>query len=328
MSDPLPYVDVGVARTRQWLRDDRGVHSELRDLQAVDGIAVASLALSDPRAGSDALSRRAALALVPLFDAGEETPDDETNARTSALAEALSDQDGLVLWTPPGASLPPPTNDAALRQIREAAAALAPGQSGEVAFPVTLAIRKVGDEGSYLSVQGGLSPHWARFTNQVFGQFQLDSNAIHRLPADPAKVTQLVDFLVLIANGVRTTGHTADAPAEDHWSLQRLDGVSGVRIIAAAPASEPEGGTPVRKALRTGTRAALRALARADTPLRLITYVGIFRSIEEETASIALRGLDPTTFAQLDAVCLVADAQLRVLFGPAPQSGLGDSQPR
>jgi hypothetical protein len=56
--------------------------------------------------------------------------------------------------------------------------------------------------------------------------------------------------------------------------------------------------------------------------------VGIFRSIEEETASIALRGLDPTTFAQLDAICLVADAQLRVLFGPAPQSGLGDSQPR
>ena len=43
----------------------------------------------------------------------------------------------------------------------------------------------------------------------------------------------------------------------------------------------------------------------------------------EETASIALRGLDPTVFAQFDAACLVADGQLRVLFGPKAEARLG-----
>ena len=309
------FAEIGVAQTLDWLRRERGVPAELRELSSAEGVGLARLALPD--------DRDATLAVVPLF-----TPDEETDARCAALAQALSDAagadlDGLVLWTPPGAPIPAPDDHAALQRIREAAAGLAPGDRAEVGFPVTLAIRKVGDEGSYLSVQGGLSPHWARFTNQVFGQFQLDSTALHRLPQDPDKVTQLVDFLVLVANGIRTAGNTTTAPAEDTWSLQRLPGLTGPRVVAAAPAAEPEQGGPVRKALRAGTRAAIAALGRFPESVRLITYVGVFRAIQEETASIALRGLDPASFAHFDAACLVADAELRVLFGPTPESRLG-----
>ena len=219
---------------------------------------------------------------------------------------------------------PTPDDQAtALQRIRDAAATLALGDRGEVGFPVTLGLRKTGDEGSYLSVQGGLSPHWARFTNQVFGQFQLDSTALHRLPEDPNTVTQLVDFLVLVANGIRTAGAATTAPADDTWSLQRLPGLAGARVVAAAPAATPEQGGPVRKALRAGTRTAITALDRSPASVRIITYVGVFRAIQEETASIALRGLDPASFAHFDAACLVADAELRVLFGPAPESRLG-----
>ncbi len=308
------FAEIGVAQTLDWLRRERGVPAELRELSSADGVGLARLALPD--------DRDATLAVVPLF-----TPDEETDARCEALAHALPDAaaalDGLVLWTPPGAAIPAPDDQAALQRIREAAAGLAPGDRAEVGFPVTLGIRKAGDEGSYLSVQGGLSPHWARFTNQVVGQFQLDSTALHRLPRDPDKVTQLVDFLVLVANGIRSAGNTTTAPAEDTWSLQRLPGVAGPRVIAAAPAAEAEQGGPVRKTLRAGTRAAIAALGRFPASVRLITYVGVFRAIQEETASIALRGLDPASFAHFDAACLVADAELRVLFGPTPESGLG-----
>ena len=315
------FGEVGVAQTLQWLQLERGVTAALERLEERDGVGVVRLTLSD-EAGA---AREAVLAVIPLFAA-----DAEVTQRGAALAQALSDEDGLVLWTPPGAGVPEAGGEAdAVTRIREAASALAVGQRGEVGFPVRLAVRKVGDEGSYLSVQGGVSPHGARFTNQVFGQFQLDSNAIHRLPEDADAVTQLVDFIVLVANGIRTAGKTSDVPAEDTWSLQRLPGLSGSRVIAAAEGSAPEQGTPVRKALRAGTRAALEAFASLDDgegaarTVRLVTYVGVFRSMAEETASIALRGLDPATFSQIDAACLVADGQLRVLFGPRSDSGLG-----
>ena len=255
MPQSIPtFAEIGVAQTLDWLRRDRGVPAELREFSSADGVGLARIALPD--------ERDATLAVVPLF-----TPDEETDARCDALAHALSDGagvnlDGLVLWTPPGAPVPAPDDDATLQRIRDAAAGLAPGDRAEVGFPVTLAIRKTGDEGSYLSVQGGLSPHWARFTNQVFGQLQLDSTALHRLPQDPGKVTQLVDFLVLVANGIRTAGNTTTAPAEDTWSLQRLPELAGARVVAAAPAAEAEQGGPVRKTLRAGTRAAIAALGR------------------------------------------------------------------
>lgn len=318
-----PFVDVGVAQTLAWLQSTHGVAGEVQRTEARGGIGLARLALSDPSTGSETPTRKASLAVVPLF-----ASDDETEARRVALEATLSDVEGLVLWTPPGASLPDATDAGTMERIRAAASALGGGERGEVGFPVTLAVRKVDDEGSYLSVQGGMSPHWARFTNQVFGQFQLDSTALQRLPDDPAKVTQLVDFIVLVANGIRTAGASADVPAEDTWSLQRLQGLGGARVIAAAPASEPEAGTPVRKALRSGTRAGLRALTETDSALRLVTYVGAFRAMAEETASIALRGLDPTSFATLDGAWLAADGEMRALFGPTAESRLASEDGR
>ena len=304
-----PIAEAGVALTLQWLRAQRGGNAELVELRDAEGVALAELSLEQ---------RKATLAIVPVFET-----DDETTAAAAAIAAQLANEDGLILWVPPGATLPTPDNTDFLQQVGAAAATLTAGERGEVRFPVTLGIRKADDAGSYLSVQGGLSPHWARFTTQVMGQYQLDSTAIHRLPEDAAAITQLIDYLVLVANGIHTPGKTVQAKAEDAWSLQRVSGLQGARVIAAPPGAAPEQGTPVRKALRSGVRTALAALDAADTSVRLLTFVGVFRSMAEEKATIALRGLDPSTFARFDAACLAADAQLSLLFGPSPESGLG-----
>lgn len=297
-----PFARVGAALTAQWLRTspDEAVAVEVTE---ADGIGVARL-----RAGE----RRAMAAIVPLFD-----PADAAIApAAAALAERLAASgEGAVLWVPPGAPLPDPADETAVSRILEAADKLRAGERSEVHFPVTLALRKVGDEGSYLSVRGGLSPHWARFTNQVMGQYQLESGAIHRLPGDADAVTQLVDYIVLVANGIRTSGRSAEARAEDAWSIQRVAGLAGAAVVAAPTDAPPQEGTAVRKALRAGMQQAIAILDASEAALKVVTFVGVFRSMEEETASIALRGLDPTTFAHFQAALLVADGQTRVVFG-------------
>ena len=213
--------------------------------------------------------RPLSVAVVPLFDVAA---DGETTRRRVDLEHQLSaaGAGSVALWVPPGATIAvgeeaPAGGGGVSKRVAAAAGALAAGERGEVGFPVTLELRRNGDEGTYMSVVGGLSPYWARFTNRVFGYYQLDSSAIHRLPEDADKVTQLIDFTVLVANGVRKTGGRAEVKAEDVWSLQRLEGlpgpvVAGPVVVTAAPGENVEDGTLVRRTLRAQLQAAVAAL--------------------------------------------------------------------
>ena len=309
------YMRVGAALAAQWLRTSQEAAVEVAEVTESEGIGLADLLVGE---------RRALAAVVPLFDPW----DVETHRAADALRDRLAAAaEGLVLWAPPGARLPAADDEETVSRILEAAAGLRAGERGEVRFPVTMGLRKIADEGSYLSVQGGLSPHWARFTGQVFGQYQLDSSAIHRLPADEATVTQLLDYVVLAANGIRGANGRTEAQAEDAWTLQRAAAgdLAGAAVVVAAPEAPAEQGTPVRKALRAGVQRAITALDKSVAALRLVMCVGVFRSMREETASIALRGMAPATFAHFDAALLAADGEAATLFGPArpvaPEAG-------
>ena len=111
--------------------------------------------------------------------------------------------------------------------------------------------------------------------------------------------------------------------AEDVWSLQRLEGLASPVVVTAAPEEGVEDGTMVRRTLRAGLEAAVAALEAGPVVAgqgRAVALVGVYRSLKEENASTALRGMDPGLFAGLDFVCLLADAQLKPLLGPRPGS--------
>ena len=265
--------------------------------------------------------RTLCLAVVPLFD---DAAEGEPLRRRVDLEHQLSAAGAgtVTLWVPPGAPIRDEDRAAVGERVTVAAAELAPGERGEVMFPVQLELRKNSDEGRYMSVVGGLSPHWARFTDRVFGFYQLDSSAIHRLPEDADKVTRLIDFTVLVANGVRKAGGRAVVEAEDAWTLQRLDGLGGPVVVAATGESGADG-TTVRRTLRAGlaaARAAIEAQPATEREGRAVAFVGMYRSMEEETTSAALRSVDPGLFAGLDFACLLADGRLKLLLGPRPGS--------
>ena len=263
----------------------------------------------------------ACIAVVPLWDIAA---DSETLTRKTAMEQRLAELEvgPIVAWIPPMAEIPTDDADAFVSLVAAAADALEPGSRGEIALPVKLRLRRNGAEGSYLNAMGGLAQQWARFTGQVMGQYQLDAGAIHRLPEDPEKVTQLIDFLVLVANGLREVGASRDVDAADTWTVQRLAADLPPTLIAASPHELTEDGTAVRKRLRAGLRAAATALADTDAAIKIVTLVGLYRSLGHENAAIALRGMDPSVFGHFDCACLVADGDLKPLFGPRPGSVL------
>ena len=266
-----------------------------------------------PYARCRADGRAGVICAAPLYPL---EADGETMRRKAALEERLHAYGArdLALWTPPNAALPDDP-DAAAARIAEAAADLADGARGEVAFPIALGIRKTGADGSYMSVLGGLSQHWARFTGQVTGEYQLDSSALHRLPDDPERVTQLIDFLVLVANGLRKEGAATSVDSEDTWSIQRVPGLEAPIVLAAAPDAVLDG-RAIRKQLRRGLRASAAALP-PDAEFGIQVLLALVPQIETETATIALRGMDAALIAPWSYIALAADAQLRPLLAPA-----------
>src|SRR5512139_462182 len=101
-----------------------------------------------------------------------------------AAIERRLDLEGrsVALWAPRGAVLP--STETGLSQLIlsiEEAGSLADGRL-EVRRPVNLYLRRVGNTGSVITILGGLSAHWAQFTNRVAGTFQLNSAELLRLP--------------------------------------------------------------------------------------------------------------------------------------------------
>ncbi|MDE2966887.1 MAG: hypothetical protein OXS30_05290 [Chloroflexota bacterium] len=258
-----------------------------------------------------------ALSACPLFDLSALQADGVTLARKVELEERLHAYGArdIALWVPPGASLPDDADHAA-GLIADASRELEVGGKGEVTFKVDVAVRKTGSEGSYMSVLGGLSQQWARFTNQVMGEYQLDSSSIHRLPEDEQKITQMVDFLVLVANGIRKDGVATTVKSEDTWRVQRLEGLEEPIVICAPPASVADGRT-VRRLMRRSLREAEQALTSA-TGFRIASMITLANSLDRELVTTALRGIDPLLLAGWDYMPLLVDGQTRNLLEPSP----------
>ena len=257
------------------------------------------------------------IAVCPLFDLSALLADGPTLTRKVELEERLHAYGArdIALWVPPGAALPDDADHAA-GLVADAARELEVGDKGEVTFKVDVAVRKTGSEGSYMSVLGGLSQHWAKFTNQVMGEYQLDSSSIHRLPEDERKITQMVDFLVLVANGIRKDGVATTVKGEDTWRLQRLDGIEEPIVICAPPTSAVDGRT-VRRLMRRSLREAEEAIG-AASGFRIAAMITLANSLDRELVSTALRGIDPLLLAGWDYMPLLVDGQTRPLLEPSP----------
>ena len=257
-----------------------------------------------------------AIAACPLFDLSALQSDGPTLARKVELEERLHAYGArdVALWVPPGAAMPDDSDHAA-GLIADAARELAVGETGEATFKVDVAVRKTGSEGSYMSVLGGLSQQWARFTNQVMGEYQLDASNIHRLPEDEQKVTQMVDFLVLVANGIRNEGVATTVKGEDTWRIQRLAGLEEP-IVVCAPTTSVVDGRMVRRLMRRSLRDADEATSGTDG-FRIAAMVTLANSLDRELVSTALRGIDPLLLADWDYMPLLVDGQIRTLLEPS-----------
>jgi len=250
---------------------------------------------------------------APVFDAGADAGWMRRCEAVAKQLEALSDEP-LILWVPPTADLPHGDRTEFLHRIVEAGAALEPGQRGQVEFPVTLTLKKTSSEASYVQVTGGLAPHWARLTGRAYGQYLLDTTPIHRLPEPESRVADLLEWVALLGNGMKP-GASSDFKAEDAWTVTRLRDVKGCAVIGAPPEMDPTNGTLVRKLLRNALRDA-GARPPPDDAGRALVLLGAFRTIDEETATIALRGCDPAMYGGLAVICLVADGRCKPLIEP------------
>ena len=253
-------------------------------------------------------------AACPLFDLRELLADSATLAGKAALEERLHAYGArdTVVWVPPGAALPEDADHAA-GLIADAARELDVGARGEATFQVDVAVRKTGSDGSYMSVLGGLSQHWAKFTNQVMGEYQLDSSNIHRLPEDEAQITQMVDFLVLVANGIRSDGTATTVKGEDTWRIQRLAGLEEPMALCAPPTSVVDG-RAVRRLMRRSLREAEEAVDAIGGAFRIAAMVTLAPSPERELASTALRGIDPLMLSGWGYMPLLVDGQVKTLL--------------
>lgn len=243
----------------------------------------------------------------------------DADSAWSRRCDALSGQLGAItavpfaLWIPPEADLPHGDRSDFAHRIAAAATALAPGERGQVEFPVTLSLKKSSTEASYVHVIGGLAPHWAKLTGRAYGQYVLDATPIHRLPEPEGRVADLLEWVALLGNGMKA-GAESEIKAEDAWTVRRSRREQPIALIGAPPAADPTNGTNVRRLLRN----ALRLAPPPSQPgiARALVLVGVFRTMAEENATIALRSCDPSLFGGFDLICLECDGQCKTLLAP------------
>jgi hypothetical protein len=294
-----PFTSAAVDLLFEWLSSHTGheyrLAAERDGLRASDG------------------QRSIALRVAPLFAEGS---DPEWARRCQAVARQFEKltQASFALWVPPEADIPHGDRTDFLQRVVQVVDALQPGERGQVEFPVTLTLKKSGTEASYVQVVGGLAQHWARLTGRAYGQYVLDTTAIHRLPEPESRVADLLEWVALLGNGMKP-GASSEITAEDAWTVRRSISRHAPVLIGAPPGSDPSNGTIVRRLLRDALRVAAAAPAEADVA-RVLVLVGDFRTMAEENATIALHSADPALYAGLDLILLEADGQTKALLGP------------
>lgn len=235
-------------------------------------------------------------------------------------AGAYGEEGGAyVVWVPPGAELP--DGEPARSQLR---LLLARGLSGlpaggrrEVRVPVTCQLAKVDDQGSYVSVAGGLSPLWTQLSEGVPGAFHLDSRALHRLPEEEAESAILIS-LVRDRAQLLAAGEVSAVSLHDYWLLSRLpsDEPAGVTLVSAPPSFSPVDGSLTRRLLRRAVARAASQRAGREVDLGVLLVITAIGHIEEELVTAALRGMSPQGYSSLDLIALVGDGQVRQVLQP------------
>ncbi|MBI1885925.1 MAG: hypothetical protein HYS09_06395 [Chloroflexi bacterium] len=223
---------------------------------------------------------------------------------------------GYALWLPPGADLPGGGRESMefAQRVRDAAFSLQPGERGFVPLPVTLYLRKVREEGALVSVAGPLDAYWAKMSEHVHGSYDLDSTRLHRLPEDEEHRRELLDRIVSAAGQVENVGQWAELETVDAWTLQHLAiDEHGVLIVGVPPDAARDMGIAVRRNFRRALAEAGPALAGRECDLRALVVLGYYPYIDQEGATTALRGYDPTLYSALDFVCLVTDGRAKAL---------------
>lgn len=242
----------------------------------------------------------------------------EWEAARSAI-EARLDLEGrsLALWAPRGARLP--SLEPGLSRLivsLDGAQTLEDGRL-EVRRAVSLYLRRVGTTGSVITVLGGLSGHWAQFTNRVPGTYQLNSAELLRLPASQEERDELAEQIVNAA-AQPDIDESQEIPAIDVWTANELG--SGQSCVLGTPAGEDEAwSASLRRNLRKLLKQAEPNLS-APVDARALIVLGSATYAEEEKLSWSLRGMDPSLYAGYDILAVVADGVLKTVLQPQRQT--------
>jgi len=242
----------------------------------------------------------------------------EWEASRAALERRL-DAEGrsIAIWAPRGARLP--TMEPGLSQFVLAlddALTLEDGRK-ELRRQVKLHLRRVGNTGSVVTVLGGLSGHWAQFTNRVPGTFQLNSAELLRLPQSTEERDALTERIVMAA-AQPDVDESQVVPATDAWTASDLG--TGQSCVLGTPAPEnEEWSASLRRNLRRSLKDA-EPHFRTPADARALVVLGAATYAEEEKLSWALRGMDPSLYAGYDILAVITDGVVKTILQPQRQS--------
>lgn len=246
------------------------------------------------------------------------TENDAWSAQREELERELSEtlDSAYAVWLPPGADLPsaPEERTEFVRHVQEAARDLEPGERSHVALPVSLYLRKVNDEGGLMSVSGGLNHLWARLTEGVRGTYDLDSTRLYRLPESEEHWDQLREEIWERGREIDQPGQWVKIDTIDAWTINRLSEGRGFAIIGRPPEELSDVALSVRRNLRRLLADATPRLRGQQADMRALVVVGLYTRMEDEGASTAMRGYDPSLYSGLEFVCLAADGRIKAML--------------
>ena len=265
--------------------------------------------------------RRIGVSLGLLWD-GEPVPG--AADLEAQLTDDLDTPGAYVVWLPSGATLPDqePRQSELRILLARGMSGLDPAERREVRIPVTVGLAKIDDEGAYMSVVGGLSPHWTTLSEGVSGAFHLDTRELRRLPEEEAEIEILLTRVRDHAAALEV-GEATPVQLHDYWLVSRIPGdePAGVTIFGAPAGFDPAEGATVRRLLRQQIRRASEqrdAATAADEhfDLHVLALGAPLAHLGDEMATTALRGMNPATYGGVDLITLAADGSVRQVLQP------------
>jgi len=291
-----------------WLAERHDHRFELEGTEEPEPNVVAANAI----AGSLRLAVEVRAVLEPTEDEPWRTQRERLEGELSTGLEG-----SFAVWLPPGADLP--FEAAEVQRLvaltRETLRRLRPGERSQVGLPVPLFIKKTQADGALMSVSGGLNRYWASLSEGISGTYDVDSRTLHRLPESEEHLGRLLEEVRETARAIEGTGGGwAELQTIDAWTVQRLREGEGVTVIGRPPAETSDVGLAVRRNLRRLLAASAPRLRAAGADAKALVVLGFYGRMEDEGATTAMRGYDPTLYSGLDFVCLAADGAIKPLM--------------